>query len=60
MNKGDELLDFILDIDGRQPAIPKPRYFWGDRFNYDLENYRHNEKLPVEQFWNQEEAEKNE
>ena len=57
MTRGDELLDFILDDSERKPAIPKPRYFYGDRHTIDEDQTKHSHyvDIPEEQFWNPEE-----
>lgn len=59
MNRGDELLDFILDDSERRPAIPKPRYFYGDRAEFDQSNpYAHYDDIPEEQFFDPDQVSK--
>ena len=54
MNRvGDELLDYLRDTDSRKDATSKPRYFYGDRGDYDMNSpYAHYSDIPEEQFWN--------
>lgn len=58
MRKGDEFLDYLLDINRRRSAKAKPRYGYGDMPSQDDVNFV--EDIPEDQFFDEEEKDKHE